>query len=97
MATTQIVHCPNCGCLAQRDLIAQSEVPASVAHKCSADPFIIRTTCHQCDYLMTQCPRSSTVLEAHAPGVSSLMLQNHHEARVAAPAPSVLQPPRRTI
>ena len=97
MATTQIVRCPNCGCLAQRDFIAQSEVSASVARKCSADSFIIRTTCHQCDYLMTQCPRSNTVLEAHAPGVSSLLLQGRHQASVTDPAPSLLQPSRRTI
>ncbi|MEM9162282.1 MAG: hypothetical protein AAGC54_04345 [Cyanobacteria bacterium P01_F01_bin.4] len=90
MATTQIVHCPNCGCLAQRDFIPQAEMSASVAHKCSADPFIIRTMCHQCDYLMTQCPRSNAVLEAHAPGLSSLLLQAHQPTLSSAPSPSVL-------
>ncbi|MEO1403005.1 MAG: hypothetical protein AAFV72_17395 [Cyanobacteria bacterium J06635_1] len=90
MTTTQIVHCPNCGCLAQRDFIPQAEMSASAAHKCSDDPFVIRTMCHQCDYLMTQCPRSNAVLEAHAPGLPGLLPQARNQKTPVSLSPSIL-------
>lgn len=52
---SHLVHCPNCGHLAERHQIEQQS--------------LIRTQCHQCDYLMVTCSESGKVIEAYAPGL----------------------------
>jgi len=49
------VHCPNCGNMAERYFISESQVT--------------RTQCPACDYLMINCTRTGRVIEAYAPGI----------------------------
>ncbi|MCG8363996.1 MAG: replication restart DNA helicase PriA [Pseudanabaenales cyanobacterium] len=51
----QRVHCPNCGCSAERYHLK--------------DQRLIRTQCPHCDYLMITCSRTGKVIEAYAPGI----------------------------
>lgn len=53
--TTQQVHCPNCGHLAERHHLEHDR--------------LIRTQCHECDYLMITCSSTGKVIEAYAPGL----------------------------
>ncbi|MBK1988234.1 replication restart DNA helicase PriA [Sphaerospermopsis aphanizomenoides BCCUSP55] len=55
MQVLQKIHCPNCGCAAERHFIAESQVT--------------RTQCSACDYLMISCTRTGKVIEAYAPGI----------------------------
>jgi ribosomal protein S27AE len=52
------VHCPNCGSFAERHHFLESHVT--------------RTQCGSCDYLMVMSPKSGRVIEAYAPGISTL-------------------------
>ena len=52
--TRQIVHCPNCGCLAERNY-----------HRLSSH---IETQCLVCDYLMVICANTGRVIESYFPG-----------------------------
>ncbi|MEL7038844.1 MAG: pyruvate formate lyase-activating protein [Cyanobacteria bacterium J06592_8] len=58
-ATKQVVHCANCGALADR--------------WCYSDR--IQTECEVCDYLMVTCPHTGNVIEAQAPGLYAGSLQ----------------------
>jgi ribosomal protein S27AE len=53
--TSQRVHCPNCGHMAERHHISSES--------------LVRTQCGQCDYLMITCSKTGKVIEAYAPGV----------------------------
>ena len=53
--TSQQVHCPNCGHLAERHYLEQDR--------------LVRTQCHWCDYLMITCATTGRVIEAYAPGL----------------------------
>lgn len=55
-STTQTVHCPNCGCAAER--------------KYSAKTLQVRTQCDSCDYLMVSCANTGRVIESYAPSFS---------------------------
>jgi hypothetical protein len=55
ISTSHTVHCPNCGHLAERHHLEQDH--------------LIRTQCHECDYLMITCAMSGRVIEAYAPGL----------------------------
>lgn len=57
--TSQQVHCPNCGHLAERHHIKH---PIKNQH-------LVRTQCNACDYLMITCSQSGKVIEAYAPGL----------------------------
>jgi hypothetical protein len=50
----QTINCPNCGKLAKRDYIQQSQV--------------IKTSCRSCDYLLISSYKGR-VLESYAPGL----------------------------
>jgi ribosomal protein S27AE len=52
------VHCPNCGSFADRHHLLESHVT--------------RTQCSSCDYLMVMSIKSGRVIEAYAPGISTL-------------------------
>ena len=56
MTKTQIVHCPNCGDRATKEITEHN---------------IHRTSCRGCDYLMVQCAKTGKVIEAYAPGLNS--------------------------
>lgn len=62
MITKQIIYCPNCGDRAER-------------FHCSSTK-ILRTSCHHCDYLLVQCADTGKVIEAYAPGIDFMALQN---------------------
>lgn len=51
----QIVHCPNCGCLAERNHHSLSNY--------------IETQCLVCDYLMVICANTNRVIESYYPGI----------------------------
>jgi len=53
--TTQSVHCPNCGILAERHYLLTRQ--------------LTRTQCPSCDYLMVTCSLTGNVVEAYAPGI----------------------------
>jgi ribosomal protein S27AE len=53
--TSQQVHCPNCGHLAERHHLLVER--------------LVRTQCAKCDYLMITCSTTGKVIEAYAPGV----------------------------
>lgn len=55
ITTRQIVHCPNCGCLAERNY-----------HSTSSH---IETQCLVCDYLLVMCANTGRVIEFYAPGI----------------------------
>lgn len=55
MMKRQIVHCPNCGCLAERNY-----------HSITRQ---IETQCLSCDYLMVICASTGRVIESYAPGI----------------------------
>lgn len=55
ITTRQIVHCPNCGCLAERNY-----------HSISSH---IETQCLVCDYLLVMCANTGRVIESYAPGI----------------------------
>lgn len=55
MMKRQIVHCPNCGCLAERNY-----------HSINSQ---IQTECLSCDYLMVMCADTGRVVESYAPGI----------------------------
>ena len=54
-SSSETVHCPNCGSLAERQHIQGSRVT--------------RTQCGDCDYLMVTCSLTGRVIEAYAPGL----------------------------
>ena len=54
-STCQRVHCPTCGCNAERYHLE--------------DERLIRTQCPRCDYLMIMCSQTGKVIEAYAPGI----------------------------
>ena len=54
MIKTQIIHCPNCGNRATKNIV---------------DNAILRTSCECCDYLLVQCFKTGKVIEAYAPGI----------------------------
>ncbi len=54
-SSSETVHCPNCGSLAERQHIQESR--------------ITRTQCGACDYLMVTCSVTGRVIEAYAPGL----------------------------
>lgn len=77
MLIGQIVHCPNCGGLAERQYF-QSNVSESDPHASSADSIrsssaanqvVMETRCRSCDYSLSQCLSSGAVLEFYAPGL----------------------------
>lgn len=53
--TRQIVHCPNCGCLAERNYHSLTSY--------------IETQCLVCDYLMIICANTGRVIESYYPGI----------------------------
>lgn len=60
MSQTQIIHCPNCGDRATRQI---------------TDNDIQRTACRSCDYLLVQCAKTAKVIEAYAPGFNSYFVK----------------------
>ncbi|MEO0532438.1 MAG: replication restart DNA helicase PriA [Cyanobacteria bacterium P01_A01_bin.123] len=73
MSTVQIVRCPNCGSLAERQLLSDRRVPI--------DDQVIQTACPVCDYLMVMSVSTGSVIEAYAPGRSS---QPSHYSPIAS-------------
>ena len=61
MTYTQMIHCPNCGDRATKEI---------------TDDDIQRIACKSCDYLMVQCARTGKVIEAYAPGIDSCLVSN---------------------
>jgi hypothetical protein len=61
MQTTQTIHCPNCGSLAERHHLSSQN--------------LVRTQCEVCDYLLITCSLTNRVLEAYAPGLRVMQLQ----------------------
>ncbi|MGF1570454.1 MAG: replication restart DNA helicase PriA [Nodosilinea sp.] len=55
ICSSQQVHCPNCGHLAERHHIESNH--------------LVRTQCAACDYLMITCSKTGKVIEAYAPGL----------------------------
>jgi transposase-like protein len=56
MTKIQIIHCPNCGDRATKEI---------------TDNDIQRIACRNCDYLLVQCAKTAKVIEAYAPGFNS--------------------------
>lgn len=61
MTKTQTVRCPNCGELAEKNIV---------------DSSIVRTSCPSCDYLLVQCYKTAKVIEAYAPGIDAYAVSN---------------------
>lgn len=55
MMKRQIVHCPNCGSLAERTYYSNTSQ--------------IETQCLTCDYLLIICANTGRVVESYAPGI----------------------------
>ena len=66
--TRQIVHCPNCGCLAERNY-----------HRLSSH---IETQCLVCDYLMVLCGNTGRVIESYSPGIYPDQLSHYSQPTV---------------
>lgn len=66
---TQMVHCPNCGSLAER--IYHSSISQ------------IETQCLTCDYLMIICASTGKVVESYAPGIYPRHLREHSKLSVS--------------
>ena len=66
MHRTQIIRCPNCGSLADRQFSNDEQS----AHSQRLSGKIIRTECRVCDYLMVMRSLDGSVVEAYAPGIS---------------------------
>lgn len=62
ITTRQIVHCPNCGCLAERNYHSLTTY--------------IETQCLVCDYLMIICANTGRVIESYYPGIYPCQLSN---------------------
>ncbi len=62
MQAYQIVHCPNCGGLAER-------------HHCQ-EQRLTRLQCSLCDYLLVTCTQSGRVIEAYAPGLYTYQVRS---------------------
>ena len=64
MTTTQTIPCPNCGQAAIRihDLDVRSGCHCP-------DNLLTRTECPACDYVLSICTLSGSVIEAYAPGI----------------------------
>lgn len=56
--TIEHIHCPNCGSHAERHYLLQQQV--------------VQTQCPSCDYLMVNCSKTGSVVEAYAPGIPAL-------------------------
>ena len=56
MSKIEKVRCPNCGSHAERHY--------SFKHH------TVQTQCPACDYLMVNCSRTGSVVEAYAPGIT---------------------------
>jgi hypothetical protein len=63
----QIVHCPNCGSLAERNHSATSQV---------------ETQCLTCDRLMIICIETGRVIESYSPGIYPHRLRQSSELSV---------------
>ena len=77
MFIDQIVHCPNCGGLAERQYFQSTDCKPTTG-KLAASQFIssssvnqmvMETRCRSCDYALSQCLSSGAVLEFYAPGL----------------------------
>lgn len=68
MLTTQIVHCPNCGGMAERQYFQSNDCGGDSPS--SANQVMMQTRCHACDYAISQCLNNGAVLEFYAPGLS---------------------------
>lgn len=66
--SSQQVHCPHCGAIANRYFLDISQFSAQVAQRCGTNACVTRTVCDKCDYLMMLCSNSATVLEAYMAG-----------------------------
>jgi hypothetical protein len=62
MQTDQIVHCPNCGSLAERHYFTSSDPTYA---KCLHHQ-VTQTECPVCDYLMVMCSLTGNVIESYA-------------------------------
>ncbi|MEL7475828.1 MAG: hypothetical protein AAGJ55_06310 [Cyanobacteria bacterium J06555_12] len=73
MTTTQTIHCPNCGQAAIRiyglDRHSGCHCP---------DNLLTRTECPVCDYVLSTCTLSGSVVEAYAPGIQ--LMSNRRRA-----------------
>ncbi|MGK7927396.1 MAG: replication restart DNA helicase PriA [Spirulina sp.] len=56
MSKIEKVRCPNCGSHAERHYLLKHQ--------------IVQTQCPVCDYLMVNCSRTGSVVEAYAPGIT---------------------------
>lgn len=71
----QIVNCPNCGGLAERQYFKSADKSTDASVDCSHDAVdaekqvVMQTRCRACDYSMTLCLSSGAVLESYAPGL----------------------------
>ena len=77
METYQTVRCPTCGNFAERRLLNHQQVPA-----CEQ---VIQTACPVCDYLMVMSWPQGKVIEAYAPGQSSLRRPDPYTIALARP------------
>ena len=66
--SSQQVHCPHCGSIAERHFLEISQFAEHIVQRCTADDVVTRTACDDCDYLMVLCSKSDTVLEAYMAG-----------------------------
>lgn len=73
MLTNQIVHCPNCGGMAERDYFESNSCGSNSPS--TANKVMMQTRCRGCDYAMSQCLSSGAVLEFYAPGISMDLAQ----------------------
>ena len=77
MQRTQIIRCPNCGSLANRQFLNDEQSD----HTQHLGGEIIRTECPVCDYLMVMRSLDGSVIEAYAPGISPARLGISREVK----------------
>ena len=70
MQITQIVHCPDCGKMAQRHFRLQANISTDSA-PADTSQVIARTECSACDYLLDICVTTGQVIESYVPSVRS--------------------------
>lgn len=58
MKSIELVRCPNCGKLAERQYFPKQQ--------------IAQISCSACDYFLVSCPKTGKVLECYAPGLYSV-------------------------
>ncbi|MEM9087676.1 MAG: replication restart DNA helicase PriA [Cyanobacteria bacterium P01_F01_bin.53] len=68
MLANQIVHCPNCGGMAERTYFESNSCGSNSPS--TSNKVMMETRCRGCDYVMSQCLSSGAVLEFYAPGIS---------------------------